>query len=81
MQVQCIKEVNNCKSHVFFSSSCWTISQCINLVQMLKWYRIMVVKFISIRLCCVFQTKHGFNIGIGPVSFNLTSLDKDTPLV
>ena len=40
----------------------------------------------SIRLCCVFhfvsfQTKHGFDIGIGPVSFNLTSLDKDTPLV
>ena len=28
-----------------------------------------------------FQTKHGFDIGIGPVSFNLTSLDKDTTFV
>ena len=29
----------------------------------------------------LFQTKHRFDIGIGPVSFNLTSLDKDTPLI
>ena len=84
MQVRRIKEVNDRKSHVFFRSSCWTVSQCKNLVQALKWYRITVIKFISIRLCCVFhfvsfQTKHGFDIGIGPVSFNLTSLDKDTP--
>ena len=40
----------------------------------------------SSRLCCVFhfvsfQIKHGFDIRIGLVSFNLTSLDKDTPLV
>ena len=40
----------------------------------------------SIHLCCVFhfvsfQTKHRFDIRIGPVRFNLTSLDKDTPLV
>ena len=27
------------------------------------------------------QTKHEFDIGIGPVSFTLTSLGKDTPLV
>ena len=44
------------------------------------------IPFISIRLCCIFhfisfQTKHGFDIGIGPVSFNLAALDKDTPLV
>ena len=74
MQVQRIKEVNNCKSHVFFNSSCWTVSQCKNLVQMLSLYRITVIKFISetlfmseTRLCCVFQTKHGFDIGIGPL--------------
>ena len=55
-------------------------------MQTLRWYRITVIKFMSIRLCCVFyfvsfQTKHGFDIRTGPVSFNLTSLEKDTPLV
>ena len=62
------------------------VSQCKNLVQTLKWYRIMVIKFMSIHLCCVFhlvsfQTTHGFDIRIGPVSFNLTSYEKDTPLL
>ena len=73
-------------NHVFSSSSCWTVSQCKNLVQTLKWYRITVIKFYVnstvLRVSFVsFQTTHGFDIGIGPVSFHLTSLEKDTPLV
>ena len=42
--------------------------------------RFVSFRFVSFRFVS-FQTKHGFDVGIGPVSFNLTSLDKETPLV
>ena len=54
----------------------WSFSSCTEFVQQGRFFNSLhVFHFVSL------QAKHGFDIRIGPVSFNSPALDKDMSLI